>query len=100
MTLERAVGTPASARSRRVFYTGAEELAGVTPEEDSAGLRRESPAGSGAMPVWRYEIEGYVLEKRLLMPHRQNTVYVSYRLLSGPGSLRLGAAPRDPLPAA
>src|SRR5436190_11752395 len=33
------------------------------------------------MPVWRYDIQGYVLEKRLLMPHLQNTAYISYRNL-------------------
>ena len=30
-----------------------------------------------------------MLEKRLVLPHLQNTVYVTYRLLSGPGRLRL-----------
>jgi predicted glycogen debranching enzyme len=33
-------------------------------------------------PVWRFMIDGYALEKRLVMPHRQNTVYAIYRLLS------------------
>src|SRR5262245_11611286 len=37
----------------------------------------------GGLPVWRYEFGEVVLEKRLLMPHLQNTTYVSYRLLSG-----------------
>ena len=35
------------------------------------------------LPVWRYEIEGDVIEKRILMPYRQNTVIVQYRLESG-----------------
>jgi predicted glycogen debranching enzyme len=75
---------------RRVFYTGAEELSGITPEETLpvSGFRLEA-----GLPVWRYEIEQYVLEKRLLMPYRQNTVYVSYWLVSGPDSLRLGLRP-------
>src|SRR3989454_798387 len=34
------------------------------------------------MPVWRYNIRGCVIEKRLLMPHLQNTVYISYSYLS------------------
>ncbi|HMV86256.1 MAG TPA: amylo-alpha-1,6-glucosidase [Blastocatellia bacterium] len=42
------------------------------------------------MPVWRFEIGGAVLEKRVFMPRLQNTTYVSYRLLSGePARLRL-----------
>jgi|SoiMethySBSTD1v2_1073268.scaffolds.fasta_scaffold00099_6 predicted glycogen debranching enzyme len=34
------------------------------------------------LPVWQYEAEGVRFEKRVLMPHLQNTTYVSYRLLS------------------
>ena len=34
------------------------------------------------------------MEKRLLMPHGQNTVYVIYRLLSGNGSCGWSCAPR------
>ena len=33
------------------------------------------------LPVWRYEVRGSVLEKRVLLLHRQNTVHVIYRLL-------------------
>jgi hypothetical protein len=32
-------------------------------------------------PVWVFEIDGYTLEKRIIMPYRQNTVYISYKLL-------------------
>ena len=35
------------------------------------------------LPVWIYEVEGITLEKRLVMPHRQNTVALNYRLLAG-----------------
>ena len=45
------------------------------------------------LPVWRYEVDGFVLEKRLLLPYRQNTVHITYRLLSGKGTLRLGLRP-------
>src|SRR5581483_1686053 len=45
------------------------------------------------LPMWRYEINGYVLEKRLLMPHLQNTVHVSYKLVSGEGPIRLRLRP-------
>jgi predicted glycogen debranching enzyme len=34
------------------------------------------------LPVWTYEVEGVRFEKRVLMPHLQNTTHVTYRLLS------------------
>jgi predicted glycogen debranching enzyme len=75
---------------RRVVYTGAEELSGITPDHilPIAEFRLE-----GGLPVWRYEIDGFVLEKRLLMPYRQNTVHIGYRVLAGKGTLRLGLRP-------
>lgn len=45
------------------------------------------------LPVWRYEIEDLVLEKRVWMPHQQNTVYVSYQLLKAPHAIRLELRP-------
>jgi predicted glycogen debranching enzyme len=41
------------------------------------------------LPVWRWDIDGWTLEKRLLLLHEQNTVHVSYHLLSGEGTVRL-----------
>lgn len=41
------------------------------------------------MPVWRYELENIVLEKILVLLHGQNTMHVTYRLLSGAESLQL-----------
>lgn len=41
------------------------------------------------LPFWRFEIRGFVIEKRLLMPHLQNTVYVSYSLIEGKEPVRL-----------
>src|SRR5262245_38056432 len=75
---------------RRVVYTGAEELAGITPEHTLPVAEFRLEAG---LPVWRYEVDGFVLEKRLLLPYRQNTVHITYHLLSGPGRLRLGLRP-------
>src|SRR5262245_19928346 len=75
---------------RRVFYNGAQELAAVTPENtlDLTEFRLEA-----GLPVWRYDVEGFTLEKRLLMPYGQNTIHITYRLLSGKGTLRLGLRP-------
>ncbi|HWY46472.1 MAG TPA: amylo-alpha-1,6-glucosidase [Bryobacteraceae bacterium] len=44
-------------------------------------------------PVWRYEVGAIVLEKRLVMPHGQNTAFISYSLLSGDQSVRLVLRP-------
>lgn len=46
------------------------------------------------IPVWRYRINGTMLEKRIFMPHQQNTTYVSYRLIEGEGPVRLRLSPR------
>jgi predicted glycogen debranching enzyme len=34
------------------------------------------------LPVWEYDVQGARIEKRVLMPHLQNTTHVSYRLLT------------------
>jgi predicted glycogen debranching enzyme len=75
---------------RRVIYTGAAELAGIAPGETLPLAEFRLEAG---LPVWRYEVEGFALEKRLLFVYRQNTVHITYRLLSGKGTLRLGLRP-------
>ncbi|HUE14779.1 MAG TPA: amylo-alpha-1,6-glucosidase [Planctomycetaceae bacterium] len=45
------------------------------------------------LPVWHYKVGPYRLEKRVLMPHLQNTVFVTYRLLEGPDRVRLRLRP-------
>lgn len=45
------------------------------------------------LPVWRYELGTIVLEKRIWMVHRQNTVHVQYRLLEGDGPVRMKLRP-------
>ena len=45
------------------------------------------------LPVWRYALGGVEIEKRIVMPHGQNTVHVSYRLLRGEGPVRLTLQP-------
>ncbi len=41
------------------------------------------------LPTWRYEMGGIAVEKRILLPHKQNSVHVHYRLLSGDVPVRL-----------
>jgi predicted glycogen debranching enzyme len=45
------------------------------------------------LPVWRYSKNGIRIEKRMVMPHVQNTTYVHYRLLEGPPGLVLQLRP-------
>lgn len=35
------------------------------------------------LPVWEYQVGSAVVEKRIILPARQNTVFLSYRLLEG-----------------
>jgi predicted glycogen debranching enzyme len=34
------------------------------------------------LPVWTFDVENVRIEKRVLMPHQQNTTHISYHLLS------------------
>jgi glycogen debranching enzyme len=54
----------------------------------SAGHLEEFRLEDG-LPVWRYRFGATLLEKRVLLPHCQNTVLVTYRLLEGAGPVRL-----------
>ena len=66
---------------------GGEELAGGLLQLPGAGYLAEFVLEEG-LPVWRYRLEGCTLEKRLLLPHMQNTAHVTYRLLNGNGPVR------------
>ena len=50
------------------------------------------------LPVWRYAFGGVEIEKRILMPHGQNTVHVCYRLVRGNRPVRLTLRPSGALP--
>jgi predicted glycogen debranching enzyme len=46
------------------------------------------------LPVWRYDLgKGRVLEKRLLMPNAQNTVFVTFTMTAGEGTVHLEVEP-------
>lgn len=45
------------------------------------------------MPIWTFEVNGVTIEKRVILPHRQNTTYLNYRMVSGSGSLKLQLRP-------
>jgi predicted glycogen debranching enzyme len=73
-------------------HLGGEELAGGELELPGAGYLSEFVLEEG-LPVWRFRFASQTLEKRLLLPHMQNTVHVTYRLLGGAGPLRLKVRP-------
>jgi predicted glycogen debranching enzyme len=76
----------------KVYQLGGEDRAGVPLKLESSEYLSEFRLEAG-LPVWRYEIEGAVFEKSLLLPHGQNSVYVNYRLLSGAEKVRLTVRP-------
>jgi predicted glycogen debranching enzyme len=45
------------------------------------------------LPVWRFHVQGCQIEKRLWMPHLQNTVHISYRYICDDGIVRLRLRP-------
>jgi predicted glycogen debranching enzyme len=77
----------------RRFRMGGQERAGGELELPGAVFLREFRLEDG-LPVWRYEFDGAaVVEKRVLMPHMQNTVHVTYSLLGGADKVRLKLRP-------
>lgn len=54
--------------------------------EELSGRRLQLPGSQSlkafrlemGLPVWRYEIDGMVLEKRVMMPYGQNTTHICY----------------------
>ncbi|HTV01555.1 MAG TPA: amylo-alpha-1,6-glucosidase, partial [Luteitalea sp.] len=61
--------------------------------QSEAGRHLEEFRLEAGLPVWRYAVNGAVIEKRLLMPHGQNSVHITYRLLSGAKKVRLSLRP-------
>src|SRR5512138_2865382 len=79
-------------QDRRIVWLGDEdEVAGPNAADRTEHLvefRLEL-----GLPVWRYELHGLEIEKRIVMPHGQNTVHITYRLISGEGPIRLSLRP-------
>ena len=77
--------------NRFVQFSGEErsgDRAGVAAMNCISEFRLES-----GTPVWYYELESIKLEKRLVLPHGQNTAFINYSLLSGPDVVRLVLRP-------
>src|SRR3954468_10579893 len=45
------------------------------------------------LPVWVYRLDAFTIEKRVLMPHGQNTVHITYRVVEGDGTVRFNLRP-------
>jgi predicted glycogen debranching enzyme len=71
---------------------GGEERVGGSLELHGADHLVEFRLESG-LPVWQYQVGGIAFERRVLLPHQQNTVHVNYRLISGDGPIRLKLRP-------
>ncbi|MBS1188606.1 MAG: glycogen debranching enzyme [Rhodocyclaceae bacterium] len=69
-----------------------EELPGRRLLLPGAGHLREFRLEAG-QPVWVFEVDGNLLEKRVAMPHQQNTTVILYRLLQGPSPVSLELRP-------
>ena len=76
----------------RIVWLGDEEAVAGPNVADRSEHLSEFRLELG-LPVWRYELPGAVIEKRLLMPYGQNTVHVTYRLLEGAGPIRIALRP-------
>jgi predicted glycogen debranching enzyme len=79
-------------------HPGGEVLA-LGDQEQPRGNREPAAAApladfrlEGGLPVWRYALPGGRLERRVLLPHGQNTVHVTYRVTDG-GPVRLVLEP-------
>src|SRR5687767_5273175 len=71
---------------------GAEERAGGQLDLKGAEYLREFRLEDG-MPVWTYHVRDLVIEKRISMPHLQNTVHVSYQIIGDAKPPRLELRP-------
>jgi predicted glycogen debranching enzyme len=75
-----------------VVQLGGEERDGAPVQLHGADFLSEFRMDMG-LPLWLYQVGGVTLEKRLMMPHGQNTVYINYRVVAGEGSVRLSLRP-------
>jgi len=76
---------------RRTEFGGRERTS-ESADAQGTGSLVEFRLESG-LPVWRYEIDGLVIEKRIFLPHMQNTVVALYELVAGADRVELGLRP-------
>ncbi|AHG91344.1 glycogen debranching enzyme [Gemmatirosa kalamazoonensis] len=71
---------------------GGEEYAAGKLEASGAQYLVDFQLEAG-LPVWRYRLGGCTIERRVFMPYRQNTVFITYRLVEGDCTVRLSLRP-------
>jgi predicted glycogen debranching enzyme len=77
VTLQNLHATLRLADGREIVLSGEERLsAGVTLPSERFLWDFRLELG---LPVWEYEIEGVRLRKQVILPHQQNTVYITYQ---------------------
>lgn len=76
----------------RSVLIGGEESSNVRDDGSQEHYVKEFRLEHG-LPVWVFEAWGHIIEKRLLLIHGQNTVHITYRLLSGQESVKLELCP-------
>ena len=76
----------------RRIEIGGRERSGDASDAHGTGYLVEFRLEMG-LPVWRYDVDGVVIEKRLFLPHMQNTVHVLYELVSGADRVELALRP-------
>lgn len=77
---------------RQVVELSGEQRAGAADSVPGVEYLREFRLEDG-LPIWIYRARDVVLEKRVVLPHLQNTVYLTYRLLEAGGPVRLNLRP-------
>jgi predicted glycogen debranching enzyme len=78
--------------SGRSLLIGGEEPARAENGDSEKHYVREFRLEDG-LPIWTYEAESFLIERRLLLVHGQNTLHVTYRLLSDQDVARLELRP-------
>jgi predicted glycogen debranching enzyme len=73
------------------YLGGEERVAGRLDPE--VAKRVKSFSLVAGLPVWRYDLGGVEIEKRIYMPYRQNTVVITYCLIGGADTLTLELHP-------
>src|SRR6187401_2519392 len=92
MMMLQHVGEELTLQGGRVVRLGGEEPSLDAPQLHGASSLTEFRLENG-LPVWQYEVDGFTLEKRVLLVHQQNTTHISYRLVNGDGPVRIRIRP-------
>ena len=84
LMLNHLLETAIPAGAPPIPLSGVETGDGAPPLRSLTGFWLEN-----GRPVWRFEQAGIVLEKRIVVTYRQNTVRISYHLVAADGPVRL-----------